>query len=113
MKNFKFKILNKKLNKVINPEDIKDPWLVYTIVMWWLKDNYEILLYVWLKDKNWVDVYEWDIIRLYDIEWVVKYREKMWTFVIEFLDSSFFFWNMSKDFEVISNVYEEKILKIK
>lgn len=40
---------------------------------WWERnmDNCILMQYTWIKDKNWTDVYEWDI-----VEWYFSQRKK-------------------------------------
>ena len=76
---------------------------------WQTEYNKNIMQYTWLKDKNWVDIYEFDIINVYTSEW-----NFVWIYEVVFWNWSFcvpWWWthNLIKS-EVIWNIYENKDL---
>jgi hypothetical protein len=96
-------------------------WWTHTVeeinfIEWfvWLSDGDQrdissgvLLQYTWLKDKNWKDVYEWDLMETWNsnIMWVVFQK---WMFVL-----AYDFWNAEismdykiEDYIVVGNIYE-------
>ena len=75
-------------------------------------DDKPILLqYTWLKDKNWKEIFIWDIVRVL-FDWnIAEIRE--WQCIIEAISwpHSYMLCNMKwEDFEIIWNIYENKDL---
>lgn len=66
---------------------------------WW-----NIMQFTWLKDKNWIDIYEWDILHnLIKNSTVVEYREIYY----ENWFAIWFNW-LSNHSEVVSNIYKKR-----
>ena len=64
--------------------------------------------YTWLKDKEWKEIYEWDIIKLWKQIFEITFR--WWKFVPTYIDWS---WDEIEDsrwynniIEIIWNIYE-------
>lgn len=104
-----------------NPEYVAF-WETEQVVFHNIKNEYHsIMQYCWLKDKNWVEIYESDLIRinyLKDKIYIVKWDNNMAAFQIENLedkiDADFFNWQTltglqtweNGNCEVIWNIYE-------
>ncbi len=83
-------------------------WLVLekfdkSIPRWKIYIHSTIMQYTWLKDKNWVEIYEWDIVssNLWLLKWDVYYRQE-WLYEIRWA-----WWLFEYDmwrFEVIWNI---------
>jgi hypothetical protein len=67
-------------------------------------NDFYINEFTWLKDKNWIDIYEWDILHnLIKNSTTVEYKEIYY----EYWMAIWFNW-LSNHSEVVSNIYKKR-----
>ncbi len=112
----KFRIRAKDEKKMYDVVSIKrQNWKLYW--NWTIEidnENYILMQYTGLKDKNWKEIYEWDI--LYNEVfthnlWYVKYSSEKGAFII--YNKKFWeVWYLTNysELEIVGNIYENKEL---
>ena len=61
--------------------------------------------YTWLEDKNWVKIFEWDIINYYDKK-ILEVKLIKWAFILNDCTKYNIWYCEQKHLEVIGNIYE-------
>jgi hypothetical protein len=111
----KFKVYSKIDKKFLeNLHFIDNNWDLGFTEFWWKiiryenQDNYKILFSTWLKDKNWVRSFEWDI-----VEFIYNFNTYIWIiWNNKYFHSCIFVWEKEyhidnmKRWEIIWNIYE-------
>ena len=95
MRELKFKVwdnLNNKMHRLqgmtfhartFTPADVKIPGLTWRTI-----EDFQLLQWIYLRDRNEIDVYEGDYIKISDIIYNVIWSEALVSFQLEALDSS-------------------------
>lgn len=134
----KFNVYNNSSWKIVKWDECEIRLLgywIYRVYVNWLQvcndKSSKLLSFTWLQDKNWVDIYEWDIVKfktiwlsyIMEVKW--KWDEHCWLrYIFEcqnnwqnkcFPENTIIDFDMNKneiDIEFIWNIYENPELLI-
>lgn len=116
MNDIKFRAWLKESKQMIQVYDISwNKEAINTEGVWRYFNEFELMQYTGLKDKNGKEIYEGDIIsreNTYENNCVVKWDDESCGFTLNYIyfDESYNMNEFWDDFEVIGNIYENKDL---
>lgn len=68
MREIKFRVFDTRYNKYIWIVDLSVSRTFWCCPLW-DNDDYYLEQFTWIKDKNWKEIYEWDIVEWKQAEW--------------------------------------------
>lgn len=119
MREIKFKVRDKVLKTMIT-DDINISLLMdgrvkenYTLVQWYsIKESLIPLQYTWIKDKNWKEIYEGDILE-YSIQWTIQIPNYVVKDIQDIrlqMNRDDPYYRRDETITVLGNIYEDKHL---
>lgn len=113
MREIKFRCRDKEAEWMFEFNLLDEEWYNEKLGTIPLDESQVIMQYIWLKDKNWMDIYEGDIVTIYPIDWptapyqstVVRSQEYAW-FSFKWENWCTWFPWVHGSIEVIGNIYE-------
>lgn len=102
MREIKFRVFDKKNNKWLNDNDIKLKLDWNYDTFWIYHKQISIMQLTWLKDKNWKEIFEGDIVNIAKDNWIsnkkLEVKWDKWGFFPLTL--------YALECEIIGNIYE-------
>jgi len=114
MREIKFRAWDNQENRMVYPGE----FVPFANTRWEMLDNFEdweIMQYTWLKDKNWIEIWEWDVALIFWVKSEIRYSNTWCWFVffdkdrpIELQELPFYDWTKWNytECEIIGNIYD-------